>query len=187
MGHTNKKHFAKTIKQLNYLGDKSFVAHIKELIESPAWQYRSINCRKLIDRIEIEEASHAGKENGYLKITYDNFVKYGIDRKYIDGAIREAEELGLILVVRDPRENVTKSYPNKFTLNYLPVKSVEPEGYVLPNEQWKNVTEEQAKNARKKVFNSKIKKKNKLKKLVNKALIIIPFFINPSFLFYLTA
>ena len=40
--------------------------------------YRLLNGSelKMLDRIEIELASHAGKDNGSLPVTFDDFIEY---------------------------------------------------------------------------------------------------------------
>jgi hypothetical protein len=71
-----------------------------DLIASPAWRARSIHCVRLLDRLELENCAHAGKENGYLIVTYDQFVAYGIGRRFVRRAIEEAVKLGLAKVTR---------------------------------------------------------------------------------------
>ena len=45
-----------------------------ELVSSPAWRSRSINCVRLIDFLMVEFMNHAGTENGNLKATYDQLA-----------------------------------------------------------------------------------------------------------------
>src|SRR5262245_57742640 len=80
------------------LGDGGFVPHTAELLKSAAWRARSIYLVKLLDRLEIEHIAHAGKENGHLKVTYDQFVEHGISRRFVKHAIEEGEALGLLKV-----------------------------------------------------------------------------------------
>ena len=68
----------------------------RELLTSPSWLSRSINCRRLIDFLLIEGCNHAGRENGALKATYDQLELFGLSRRLIRSAITEAEFLGLI-------------------------------------------------------------------------------------------
>jgi hypothetical protein len=50
-----------------------FIAHPRQMIESPAWRALSLAARKALDRIEIEHLDHGGAENGKLPVTYRNF------------------------------------------------------------------------------------------------------------------
>ena len=76
--------------------DGPFIHFTRDLLESDAWRSAPINTRRLIDRICLEHLSHAGKENGNLPCTYDDFVRWGIDRKYVYGSIKDAIKRGLI-------------------------------------------------------------------------------------------
>jgi len=63
-----------------------------------AWRGASIRCRRFIDFLMVEQGNHAGRENGKLRATYDQLSKWGIPRKRIAAAIREASERGLVEV-----------------------------------------------------------------------------------------
>jgi hypothetical protein len=95
--------------------------HTVEALGSPAWRVLSLSGRRVLDRIEIEHASHGGKDNGNLPVTYDDFVKYGIDRHAVAPAIREVEALGFIEITEHGRGgNAEYRMPNKFRLTHLP-------------------------------------------------------------------
>jgi hypothetical protein len=66
---------------------------------SPAWRAMPLVARQIVDRIELEHCSHAGRENGRLPVTYEDFAKYGVRRNSIRDGIRIAEALGWIDVV----------------------------------------------------------------------------------------
>ena len=72
----------------------------RDLIASDAMRGASIHCRKLIDCLLCEHCNHAGRENGNLIATYDQLVAWGIWRKKINGAIREAVERGLLVIMK---------------------------------------------------------------------------------------
>ena len=55
-----------------------------EMMESPAFRVLSHSARRIIDRLEIELAHHAGTDNGKLPCTFDHFAEYGIDRHSIE-------------------------------------------------------------------------------------------------------
>jgi hypothetical protein len=70
-----------------------------EMLESPAWRAMRLPARKVVDRLIIEQLSHAGLENGALISTYSDFERFGIRRPSIADAIYEAEALGWIDVI----------------------------------------------------------------------------------------
>jgi hypothetical protein len=73
-----------------------FSARLIEMLESPAYRVLSLSARRLIDRIEIEHASHGRNDNGRLPVTKHDFIDYGIHHDAIAPAKREAEDLGFI-------------------------------------------------------------------------------------------
>jgi hypothetical protein len=98
-----------------------FVMHRRSLLESCSWRVLTLEARQLLDRIELEHLRHGGKENGSLKVPYNDFIDYGMTRRNsIARAIREAEALGLLEVVRGGFGNRGRSIPNKYRLTYLP-------------------------------------------------------------------
>jgi hypothetical protein len=74
--------------------DGQFAAREIKMLAAPAFRVLSLSARRVLDRLEIELAHHGGKENGRLPVTYDDFVKYGIDRHAVAPAIREVTALG---------------------------------------------------------------------------------------------
>lgn len=115
-----------------------FVQLTRELLASPAWRAMSINCRRLIDFVLIEQMNHAGQENGHLLATYDQLVAYGLTRSEISSAIREAEYLGLIRVDHGVRW-AGKSEPSIYEITFMPKQRPNPE---FPTNDWKRITEE---------------------------------------------
>jgi hypothetical protein len=73
-----------------------FIAHPRQMIESPAWRALSLAARKALDRIEIEHMNHGGVENGKLPVTYQDFEAWGVHPRFVAPALRELEELGII-------------------------------------------------------------------------------------------
>ena len=57
-------------------------------------------------RSEIEHLRHGGADNGSLLATYNQLEAFGIGRRFIFGAIREAEQRGLVVVERGGRKGV---------------------------------------------------------------------------------
>jgi hypothetical protein len=118
-----------------------FVPHVRSMLESPAWAVLSITARRILDRLELEHMAHAGKENGKLVCTYDDFVKYGAGRKYIAPAILELRSLGFIEVTQWGRQAVGDGrLPSKYRLTY--VQTVEP--YYQATNNWRRFEHEAA-------------------------------------------
>lgn len=97
----------------------------RDLLESDAWRGQSIHCRKLIDFLLLDRMAHAGTENEALMATYDQLVDFGISRKKISSAIREAEKRGLIRAEHGGRWNMTNR-PSLFRLTFYTFNSGAP-------------------------------------------------------------
>lgn len=124
-----------------------FVAHTRELITSPAWRARTISARRLVEYLELEHLNHAGTMNGLLGATYGQLEAWGIGRRLINAAIREAEALGLVEVRRGGRASYAKDNPTRFRLTYLPDRNVDEFGkvyYGTGTNEWKRITTEKA-------------------------------------------
>jgi hypothetical protein len=74
------------------------------MLESPAFRALSLSARRILDLLEIElHAGHGGSsfENARgLPLTYDQIVRFGVDRHAIGPAIRELVALGFVEVIR---------------------------------------------------------------------------------------
>jgi hypothetical protein len=75
-----------------------FIAHPRQMLESPAWRALSLAARKSLDRIEIEHMIHGGAENGKLPVTYQDFESYGVRRHSVASAVRELAALGIVAI-----------------------------------------------------------------------------------------
>jgi hypothetical protein len=96
-----------------------YAARPIEMIASPAFRVLSLSARRVLDRLEIEFASHGGTENGRLPVTFDDFVRFGIHRHSIAPAVRELEMLGLAEVTERGRAgNAEFRTPNRFRITY---------------------------------------------------------------------
>lgn len=118
-----------------------WVPHSAGLIASPAWRARSILVVRLLDRIELEHCAHAGRENGYLTVTYRQFVDWGIGRRFIKPAIQDAMQLGLLEVYPRLYRGGARSRPNLYRLTYLKAKFVPAAGalyYLEPMRDWRH-------------------------------------------------
>lgn len=131
--------------------DGQFSARTIDMLESPAWRVLSQSAHRVFDRICIELAHHGGNDNGRLPVTYDQFVKYNIDRDAIAPAIRELEALGFVEVTQRGKPSGGEfRWPNFFRLTCVNCKSTPS-----PTHEWRRIkTIEQAalaaKGARKK-------------------------------------
>lgn len=118
-----------------------WVPHSAELISSAAWKARPIHVVRLLDRIELEHCAHAGRENGYLTVPYNQFVEAGIGRRFIKAAIDEAVRLGLLIVERGLYRGGAKRRPSRYRLTYLKSKFAPAAGtpyYLEPTHDWRN-------------------------------------------------
>ena len=106
---------------------EQFAPHPIRMIRSPAWCALSLSARRVLDRIEIELASHGGTDNGKLPCTYDDLQRYGIHRHAIGPAIREAAALGFLEVTEPGRAgNADWRKPNVFRLTYRNTQNAKP-------------------------------------------------------------
>ena len=97
-----------------------FSARLIEMLESSPFQALSLSARRVLDRLEIELGHHGGQDNGKLPVTFDDFVRYGINRQQIAPAIRECEALGFLEVTERGRAgNAEFRTPNLFRLTYV--------------------------------------------------------------------
>ena len=120
--------------------DGQFAPRTIAMLRSPAMRVLSLSGRRILDRIEIELASHGGKDNGKLPITFANFEQFGItDRHVISRGIRELCALGFVERARGRSGNAEHRAPNLFRLTYLPA------GGRAPTNDWLRIkTIEQA-------------------------------------------
>jgi hypothetical protein len=115
-----------------------FVARPIEMMESPAYRVLSLSARRVLDRIEIALAHHAGRDNGRLAVTYEHFVEYGIDRHAVRPALNELEALG-IAVITEPgcAGNAEHRAPNLLRLTYRHA------GREQPTNEWRRIRTQQ--------------------------------------------
>lgn len=140
MGHRQNKKGPRTNRPPE---GEAWIWHTLELLSSPAWRTRSINCRRLIDFLEIEHLRHGGAENGSLLAPYSQLVSFGIGRRFIYAAIREAERRGLIQVERGGRKGVVLTEVSRFRLTYQWSRT-KIQGlwdWHEPSDNWKNYSD----------------------------------------------
>jgi hypothetical protein len=111
----------KTVRRNIIPPDKQWSWWTIEMLESPAYRVLSLSAHRVIARIRIELAGHGGKDNGKLPVTFQNFMDYGIHRKGIAPAIREAAALGFIRITRPGRAgNAEFRTATLYALTHLP-------------------------------------------------------------------
>ena len=98
----------------------------REMLESAAYRVLSRAGHHVLSRIELELRYHAGKDNGRLPVTFENFVSYGVHRHAIAPALREVQALGFVEITRGRAGNAEHRSPNLFRLTYEPIKDANP-------------------------------------------------------------
>lgn len=141
-----------SLKKVKWISKKEqFIAHKRELLESWSWQKMSINCFRLISFLELCYLSCAGEDNGHLIATYKQIEQYGINKRFINKAIKEAEKRGLIKVALNEQVGKWGKFTYNFRLTYLPYSIFEhyQEGdrkcFLPPTNEWKYLKENRSK------------------------------------------
>jgi hypothetical protein len=110
----------------------------REMLLSLAFREASINCRRFINALEVENMSHAGTENGNLLMPYNQLARWWhIPRRLIRRAIDEAIDRGLIEERRGLRLWYAKSTPTRFRLTFRPTWEGSPPQWVLATNEWR--------------------------------------------------
>jgi hypothetical protein len=111
---------------------RPFAALPIELLRSPAFRSLSLTALRILFRIELEYAQNGGRNNGYLVVTFDQFVEYGARRKSIPPSLNELTTRGIIDIPEKGRAgNGPWRRPNKYRLTYRDA-SGKP-----PTDEWK--------------------------------------------------
>jgi hypothetical protein len=74
-----------------------------DVLESPAWAKLSLNARRMLDRLLIENIRHGRKENGRLRVSYEQFEGLGIGSRLIAPTCRELTAAGLLAITKGRR------------------------------------------------------------------------------------
>ena len=90
-----------------------------ELLESPALRVLSRAAHLALIQIEIELRRHAGRCNGELIVTKQQFVEFGLHHHAVAPALRELQALNIIGIKHGRGGNAEFWQPNRFLLNYL--------------------------------------------------------------------
>jgi hypothetical protein len=101
--------------------DGPFIWMTRELLESDAWRTAPINTVRFVMRLMIEHMAHAGTENGNLICTFDDLSKWGVGRRFIVKAQKEAIRRGLVYrTQKGCRSAGAGRRPHRFGLGWLP-------------------------------------------------------------------
>ncbi len=92
-----------------------------EFLESPAMYRVPVNCWKLLHFLMKEHLKSGWCNKGLLKAPYKQLEEFGIPKRYINLAICEAEDRGVISVKRGARVG-RKNYDNEYFLNFIKTK-----------------------------------------------------------------
>jgi hypothetical protein len=114
--------------------EPAYVKHRLEMLCSPAWRALSPAAKCVLERLEIEHMRHAGKNNGQLICTYQDFVDHGIRRMSIAPAIRQLTELGFVVITQRGWRSSGHHRPAHYRLTY-----VENNGGPPPTDEWSKV------------------------------------------------
>jgi hypothetical protein len=104
-----------------------FIMLPRSLIDSLAWRTAGINAHKLLWFLMLEHMAKGGKANGNLLAPRKQLTTFGIGARHISPAITEANDLGLIDVVRGRGRA-----PNRYALTWLPLQ-----GGGEPSNRWR--------------------------------------------------
>jgi DNA-binding HxlR family transcriptional regulator len=114
------------------------------VLESGAFRSLSINARRVIDRLIIENCRHNRLENGALRVAARQFHDWGVTKDCLTPAIRELEERGLIEVSLGEATGALRS-PHVYRLTFYGTleKPATNEWRNWTSEQWPNTPNRQ--------------------------------------------
>ena len=96
------------------------------MLRSPAWRVLSLTGHRILARILIEHCDHAGKDNGALPVTHQQFRQFGIHDHAVGPGIREVVALGLTEITRRGRaSNAEFRSPTLYRVTFLRTSSTE--------------------------------------------------------------
>ena len=104
-----------------------FAPRTIEMLRSPAMRALSLTGRRILDRLEIELATHGGRDNGKLPATHADFRRFGIDHDAIAAGIREVCALGFVKLTRRGFAGIAEHHcPSLFQITYRHTDGAEP-------------------------------------------------------------
>ena len=117
-----------------------WVSYRQDMLESAAFRALGAVPSRILHRLEVEHMRHGGQENGRIPCTYNDFEQYGIRRKSVPRAIKEAVALGFLIITERGRMAAHEfRVPSRYRLTYI---STLESG---PTDEWARIkTDEQA-------------------------------------------
>jgi hypothetical protein len=113
-----------------------YLATSLEMRVSPAWRGAPDDCRRVLDRLEVEHLRHRLQQNGALVCLYDDFVEWGVRRAAVRLAIEQAVALGFLEITRRGYPaRMEVRVPSLYRLTY--VKSFQ--NTPAPTDEWRNL------------------------------------------------
>lgn len=106
-----------------------------EMLKSFAWVAAPPEVKLAVVRLLQEHHEHGGHENGNLIVTYDQFERFGIQRRKIKWSLRAATALGFLDVVDNGGVYGDIARSARYRLTFRP--SVEDGQEQLPSNRWK--------------------------------------------------
>jgi hypothetical protein len=97
---------------------RSFVFVPLEAMESSEWCRLSINARRVMDRLLVENQRHNRMANGELRVSFDQFVKDGVGRRLVKNALDELVAAGFLIVTCGKRRG-SRRPPNIYRITIL--------------------------------------------------------------------
>jgi hypothetical protein len=97
---------------------RGFVWIPLDVMESPAWCGLSINARRIMDRLLIENHRHRGEANGKLRISYRQLADHGIGWRLIKKSVMELIDGELIEVTNKEWRGCYKPH-NLYRITFL--------------------------------------------------------------------
>jgi hypothetical protein len=105
--------------------DRPWVWLTRELLSSEAWQTLSINERRVIDWLLIEQMNHAGTMNGQLRVSHRQFITWGVTKNKVAPAIHGLQARGLVRITSAESNGDIRGY-YQYRLTFLPADYGEP-------------------------------------------------------------
>jgi hypothetical protein len=89
-----------------------------DFLESKSYRGLSINARRVLERLLIENTMHRYKANGLLRVSARQFGQHGVNTRFTCGAIRELEKARLLGVIKG-KPNGKYAAANLYRLKFL--------------------------------------------------------------------
>ena len=118
-----------------------FASRPVQLTASLAMRALTRSAHSALLRIEIELRQHAGRCNGKLIVTKQQFVEFGLHPRMITPALRELEALGIIRIEHGRGGNAQHYQPNRFRLNFMCGAVDDTEPFTDPWKRFKTIEE----------------------------------------------